>query len=102
MYASVFDYSRIKKDSEIIFNVASGVGTSIKNAFGLIANEIEKITDFKIEIENVSWPAGISEIEKRNFIGSAKRLKSYSSWHAKTSIEDGICMLVNHLSKDYL
>jgi len=99
--ASVLDYSKIKKDSEIIFNVASGVGTSIKNVFGLIANEIEKITGFNIEIESVSWPAGISEIEKRNFIGSAERLKSYSSWNAKTSIEDGICMLVNHLSKDY-
>ena len=92
----------LKKDSEIIFNVASGVGTSIKNVFGLITNEIEKITGFNIEIENVSWPAGISEIEKRNFIGSAERLKSHASWNAKTSIEDGICMLVNHLSKDYL
>ena len=102
LYASVFDYSRIKKDSEMIFNVASGVGTSIKNVFGLIANEIEKITGFNIEIENVSWPAGISEIEKRNYIGSAERLKSFASWNAKTSIEDGICNLVNHLSKDYL
>jgi len=102
LYASVFDYSRIKKDSEIIFNVTSGVGTPIKNVFGLIANEIEKLTGFNIEIENVSWPAGISEIEKRNYIGSAERLKSFASWNAKTSIEDGIFKLVNHLSKDYL
>jgi len=102
LYASVFDYSRIKKDSKIIFNVASGEGTSIMNVFGLIADEIEKISGFNIEIENISWPAGISEVEKRNFIGSAERLKSYASWNSKTSIEDGICMLVNHLSKDYL
>ena len=32
----------------------------------------------------------------------AERLKSYTSWSSKISIEDGICMLVNHLSKDYL
>ena len=102
LYASVLDYSEIKKNSEIIFNVASGIGTPIKNVFGLIADKIEKITGFNIEIENVSWPTGISEIEKRNFIGSAERLKSHTSWNAKTSIEDGICILVNHLSKDYL
>ena len=64
-------------------------------------NEIEKITGFNLKVENVSWPSGISEIEKRNFIGSAERLKSLTSWSAKTSIEKGIYLLVNHLSKKY-
>ena len=102
LYASVLEYSEIKKNSEFIFNVASGVGTSIIGAFGLIVDEIEKITGFKVDIENVSWPNGMSEIEKRNFIGTAERLKLHSRWNAKTSIEDGIFKLVNHLSKDYL
>mgnify|MGYP006090820005 CR=1 FL=1 len=102
LYASVLEYTEAKKNSEIIFNVASGVGSSIKNTFGLIAEEIEKITGFKIDIESVSWPTGISEIEKRNFIGSAQRLKSYTNWNAKTSIEDGIHLLVNNISQDYL
>jgi len=101
LFASTLNYEEIKKNDEILFNVSSGVGTPIKNVFGLIVNEIEKITGFNLKVKNVSWPSGISEIEKRNFIGSAERLKSLTSWSAKTSIEKGIYLLVNHLSKKY-
>ena len=101
LFASTLNYEEIKKNDDILFNVASGVGIPIKNVFGLIVNEIEKITGFNLKIENVSWPSGISEIEKRNFIGSAERLKSLTSWSSKTSIEEGIHLLVNHLSKEY-
>jgi len=101
LFASTLNYEEIKKNDDILFNVASGVGTPIKNVFGLIVNEIEKITGFNLKVENVSWPSGISEIEKRNFIGSSERLKSLTSWSSKTSIEEGIHLLVNHLSKEY-
>ena len=44
----------------------------------------------------------MSEIEKRNFIGSSERLKSLTGWSAKTSIEDGVEKLVNYYSKEYM
>ena len=102
LYASIIDYDDIRKESEIIFNVASGRGVSVKSVFNLISNEVQKITGVKLEVKNAPWPNGVNLIEKRNFIGSAKRLKSFSGWTSNMPIEDGICLLVNHYSKEYI
>jgi UDP-glucose 4-epimerase len=101
LLTSIVNYKQILKNSEIVFNVSSGKGTYVKTAFYLIAKEVEKITKKKINIENTPWPRDVSEIEKRNFIGSAERLKSLTGWSAKTSIEDGVHLLVNYYSKEY-
>ena len=95
------DYDEIRTNNEIIFNVASEKGTSIKNVFSMIIKEVEKITRTKLELFYSPWPIGVSEIEKRNFIGSSERLKSMSVWLPKTSIKKGIHSLVKHHSKGY-
>ena len=102
MNASIIDYDKIRKKNEIIFNVASGKGTSVKNVFSLISNEVEKITGTKLEVENTPWPKGVNEIEKRNFIGSPERLKSLTGWSPNTTIEKGIFSLVSYYSKEYI
>jgi UDP-glucose 4-epimerase len=102
LLASIVNYTQIRKNSQIVFNVSSGKGTYVKTAFYLIAKEVEKITSKNIKIESAPWPTQVSEIEKRNFIGSAERLKSHTGWSAKTSIEDGVRLLVNHYSKEYI
>ena len=101
LYASIMDYDEICTKNEIIFNVASGKGTSIKNVFSLIAKEVEEITGTKLELFHEPWPIGINEIEKRNFIGSSERLKFLTGWLPKTAIKQGIRYLVNHYSKEY-
>ena len=102
LLSSVVNYTQIRKNSEIVFNVSSGKGTYVKTAFYLIAKEVEKITNKNINIENTPWPSQAYDIEKRNFIGSAERLKSLTGWTAKTSIEDGVHLLVNYYSKEYI
>jgi UDP-glucose 4-epimerase len=102
LLTSIVNYTKIRKNSEIVFNVSSGKGTYVKTAFYLIAKEVGKITSENINIESTPWPSQVSEIEKRNFIGSAERLKSLTGWSAKTSIEDGVQLLVNHYSKEYI
>ena len=101
LYGSIMDYDEIRTNNEIIFNVASEKGTSIKNVFSMIIKEVEKITRTKLELFYSPWPIGLSEIEKRNFIGSSERLKSMSGWLPKTSIKKGIHSLVKHHSKGY-
>jgi len=68
----------------------------------LISNEVEKITGTKLEVKNTPWPNGVNEIEKRNFIGSAERLKSLTGWSPNTTIEKGIFSLVSYYSKEYI
>jgi UDP-glucose 4-epimerase len=102
LLTSIVNYTKIRKNSEIVFNVSSGKGTYVKTVFYLIAKEVEIITSKNINIESAPWPSQVSEIEKRNFIGSAERLKSLTGWSAKTSIEDGVHFLVNHYSKEFM
>ena len=102
LLSSVFNYKEIRQSSEIVFNVSSGKGTHVKTVFSMIAKEVEKITGTNSQIESVPWPSQVNDIEKRNFIGSSKRLKSLTGWAPETSILDGIHLLVNHYSKDYI
>jgi nucleoside-diphosphate-sugar epimerase len=102
LYASIIKYDEIRRTSEITFNVASGVGVSVKDVFSLISSEVNKITGNKLQVKNAPWPKGVNEIEKRNFIGSAERLKLLSGWTPSVSLEDGVCSLVHHYSKEYI
>ena len=102
IYVSVISYSEILKIPKSVLNVSSGRGTYIRTVFNLILEEVGKITGENLKIRNVPWPTGVSEIEKRNFIGSAERLKSLTGWTPKTPIEEGIKLLVDYYSKEYL
>ena len=55
------------------FNVASGIGTTVKQAFGLAATQARKITGQPIEVNCVSWPAGVALIEFRKFTADIKK-----------------------------
>lgn len=98
----VVDYSEISKNSKIVLNVSSEKGTQIRTVFNLIGEEVGKITGENPRMRNIPWPNDASEIEKRNFIGSSERLKSLTGWTAKTPIEEGIKLLVDYYSKEYL
>ena len=96
LHASIID------SAENIFNVASGVGTKLKQVFRLISLEVEKHTGVSAIVEKIDWPKDINEIEKRNFIGSVQRIKAVSEWSPNISLEKGIKFLVNHYAKEYI
>ena len=99
---SVISYGEVLKNAKSVFNVSSGRGTYIRTVFNLILEEVGKITGENLQIRNVPWPNGVSEIEKRNFIGSSERLKSLTGWTPITQLEEGVKLLVDYYSKEYL
>lgn len=90
-----------KFSNEIIFNVSTAKGTKVLDVFNLIIREVEKITKTNNGLELVNWPVGISDIEKRNFIGSNDLLRASSNWCPSVNIESGINLLVSFYSKEY-
>ena len=100
LHASVMDYDILLNKNQISLNVASGIGTPVKEVFELISREIEKITGIRGDIENVAWPEEVNEIEKRNYIGSIELIKSLTGWKPSVSLEEGIRLLVKHYSKE--
>ena len=99
---NAFLHASIINSTENIFNVASGVGTKVKEVFRLISLEVEKHTGVSALVENIDWPNGINDIEKRNFIGSIERIKAQSEWTPNISLEKGIKLLANHYAKEYI
>ena len=102
LHASVMNYDILLDRNDITLNVASGKGTSVKEVFSLISNEVEKITGFRGAIKNVAWPKGVNEIEKRSYIASIELIKSLTGWEPSVSLEEGIQLLVKHYSKEWI
>jgi UDP-glucose 4-epimerase len=88
--------SGIADSPHIILNVASGIGTTVKAVFEMIAGEVEKSTGISANIVDTSWPQNINIIETRDFIGSNKKLKSMLGWKVNVPLKIGIQRLVKH------
>jgi len=92
---AIIQVSIIKRPHNI-YNVGSGVGTTIEKVFNLIAIEVQRQTGRKVDIQNVEWPKGLHKIEKRNFTASIDLIISDTDWRPKISIEKGIELLIKH------
>ena len=51
-----------------IYNIGSGVGTSIKKAMQTVAKLTNKITSKSVSVKSVPWPPKMSSIEYRYFV----------------------------------
>jgi len=98
---AAFLSATLVNSNESVFNVSSGVGTRVKDVFELIASEVNKIPKLKIKVRHVEWPNNVSEIEKRNFVGSNNLLKSNTFWSPNIEIEEGIKLLVEFYVQEY-
>ena len=79
-----------------VLNVASGIGTTVKAVFEMIANEVGENAGIYSNVINTDWPQDVSIIEKRNFIASNKNLKSMHGWKVNVPLKIGIQRLVKH------
>lgn len=84
-----------------IFNVGSGVGSTIKNAFNLVSKEINILTKKRIKIISTPWPDYIDQIEKRSFTANINKLKKFG-WSPKIKIEEGINLACSKFLKELI
>jgi UDP-glucose 4-epimerase len=90
--------SGIAGSPHTVLNVASGIGTTVKAAFEMIADEVEKNTGISANVIDTNWPQNINIIETRNFIASNNKLKSMLGWKVNVPLKTGIQRLVQHYS----
>ena len=80
---------------KILITVVSGFIDS-----NLISHEVEKITGIRGDIENVTWPEEVNEIEKRNYIAFIELIKSLKEWKPNISLVKGIQLLFKYCSNE--
>lgn len=81
------------------FNVASGRGITVREAFHLVAQRVESITGRQVHIENAAWPENTDPIEFRNFVADISGFKNSSGWRPNIDLNEGVDRMIAHFSK---
>ena len=85
------------KSAGEVFNVGSGVGTSVRDAFNAVTQEVYRQTNKIIEMKDVPWPENSPKIDMRNFTASIKKAHTYLGWSPKVSLQTGIATTVKSI-----
>ncbi len=85
------------KSTGEVFNVGSGVGTSVRDAFYAVTQEVYRQTDKIIEMKDVPWPVNSPKIDMRNFIASIEKAHTCLGWSPKVSLQAGISTTVKSI-----
>lgn len=83
-----------------VFNIGSGVATSLRKAFELVVTHTEKETGRRINCDSVPWPSGADPIEFRNFVAKNEKIAAATGWQAVVGLEDGIRFLISDYKKN--
>mgnify|MGYP003967006033 FL=1 len=85
------------KSAGEVFNVGSGVGTSVRDAFNAVTQEVYRQTNKIIEMKDVPWPENSPKIDMRNFTASIKKAHRCLGWSPKVSLQTGIATTVKSI-----
>ena len=80
------------------YNIGSGCGVTIQEAFSLVAEQAARITGKKVSIENIPWPEGTDPIEYRNFTADINAINAAAGWSPLISFEQGVSKMVLNFS----
>ena len=80
-----------------VINVGSGVGTSVRDAFNAVTQEVYRQTNKIIEMKDVPWPENSPKIDTRNFTASIKKAHTCLGWSPKVSLQTGIATTVQSI-----
>ena len=80
-----------------VFNVGSGVGTSVRDAFNAVTQEVYRQTNKIIEMKDMPWPENSPKIDMRNFTASIKKAHTCLGWSPKVSLQTGIATTVKSI-----
>jgi len=81
-----------------VFNVASGVGNTVKSAFELVASQAELITGKSLTVNFEKCPSGVAPIEFRDFTADITKFIAASGWRPEVNLSEGIALLLADLT----
>ena len=79
------------------FNVASGCGVTVRNAFHLIAARAAHATGRSCRVREVPWPDGETALECRDFVADISRIATACGWTSSVALPDGIDRLIDNV-----
>lgn len=80
----------IDKTNGRYFNIGSGEGHSLAQAFNAVCEEIRLSRDIEVAVEHVAAPASLSAIESRNYVADSSNFSKATAWSAAVDLRSGI------------
>lgn len=80
-----------------VFNIGSGKGRTIREAFEVISNNVFEISNIRVDVLSQPWYMGAEPIELRNFIADIERFRTITKWESSVQFEAGINQMVRNL-----
>ena len=80
-----------------VFNVATGQGIMVRDAFRLVADRVAQVTQHRARVREVAWPEGVNPIEFRNFAGDIRSISAACGWRPTVPLSEGIDRLIASL-----
>jgi nucleoside-diphosphate-sugar epimerase len=79
------------------FNVASGTGVTVRDAFQLVTQLSERANGKRSSVHHAAWPDDADPIEFRHFTARIDRMANACGWKPEVSLAAGIDALINHV-----
>ena len=77
-----------------IFNVASGTGITLRQAFETVIDQAMQATGNRVAMTSQPWPENANPIEFRNFVASIDGFKHATGWQPTVCLREGIGLLI--------
>src|SRR5204863_784879 len=90
--------SQIARVNARHFVIGSGRGVSIREAFALIAERVERKTGWPVAIGSGEPAAPLSPIERRHFVADHSRFSAVTGWQPQWGLADGIDRTIEALT----
>lgn len=82
------------------FIVGSSVGHTIREAFEMVSENVQKITKKSVKLISIKPPENLSPIESRDFVADIGRLKELTGWTPKITLNEGVIKTINFYHDD--
>ena len=82
------------------FIVASSVSHTIREAFEIVIENVQSITNRNVKLISVKPPENLSPIESRNFVADIRSFTNSTGWLPETSLNDGIIATIKFYNEN--
>jgi nucleoside-diphosphate-sugar epimerase len=82
------------------FVVGSGCSLTLLDAFSRIAEAVEKLIGFRVEVKHLPWPPSTLEIERRSLRLDPSRFCRRTGWAPEHSFEEGVAEAARRFAQE--
>jgi len=83
-----------------VFNVGTGNGVTVYDAFYMVADRVKKVTGNSVSINVIPWPDNSNSIERRSYIANIEGFTNALGIYPKILMSSGIDLMIKNFTNN--